>query len=59
MKREDYIEDFLRHGCDLIPHNDAEYEKKLLEAANDYADFMMNPQIVGDSNKVLDDDLNF
>lgn len=43
MTREDYIDEFIRHGSDLIPYNTPNYDEVLLERANKYADEMLNP----------------
>lgn len=43
MTREDLVDDFIRHCSDIFPYNDPDYEKKLLKAAESYADDMLNP----------------
>lgn len=43
MIREDLIDDFIRHCSDIFPYNDPNYEEKLLRAAENYADEMLNP----------------
>lgn len=45
-----YYDDFLRHGSDLIPHDDPDYASKILKAAEDYVNFMTNPEEI---NKAL------
>ena len=42
MNRQDYIDDFLRHGSDLIPYSDPDYQQKIMQMANEYADFMIS-----------------
>lgn len=42
FKRELLIEYAKTHFCDLIPYNDPDYEKKLLEMCESYADMEMN-----------------
>ena len=44
MTREDLIDDFIRHFSDIFPYNDPDYEKKLLETAESYANDMLNPE---------------
>lgn len=41
-ERELLIEYAKTHFCDLIPYNDPDYEKKLLEMCESYADMEMN-----------------
>ena len=51
MTREDLIDDFIRHCSDIFPYNDPDYEKKLLEAAESYADDILNPE--SELNKII------
>ena len=46
MSREEYIEDFLMNGSDLVPYDDPEYSKKIMECAETYADEMINPNSI-------------
>lgn len=63
MTKEDYIDDFIRHGSDLIPYNTPNYNDVLLAMANAYADDMLNPN--SNLNKLCElhdsqiSDLNF
>lgn len=43
MNRKELIDAFIRHCSDMFPYNDPDYERKLLEAAESYADEMLDP----------------
>ena len=45
-ERELLIEYARVHFCDMIPYNDPDYEKKLLEMCESYADMEMNPELL-------------
>lgn len=44
MYREELIDYALGHVCDLVPYDDPEYTKKVMELAESYADLMLDPE---------------
>lgn len=65
MNRKDLVENFIRHCSDIFPYNDPNYEEKLLEAAENYANEVLNPDSelnrlceLHDKN-LIEDEINF
>lgn len=60
MTREYLIDDFIRHCADIFPYDDPNYEIKLIKAAENYADEILNPnsylnKLCMEHDKLLDE----